>query len=113
MDHNFEINVPLLPVAGQVKKSGYSLILLRTTLFSVSIDRLSLIEYFIFFDNPLKSEQIKVKVYKTISDGKWYDKHYSEEAELNTPEFGIENINVEIKKAIDAYESIGQMIGSD
>ena len=110
MDHVFEIKVALLPESGKVKKSGYDLILLRKGAFSVSVDRLPLIEYFVFFDHPMKSEQIKVKVYKTPIEGKWYDKFYSEEAELNSPEFGIENINIQVKQAIDEYESIGEKV---
>jgi len=89
---------------GIVRKSDYDLTILREGLFTVSVDRLPLVEYYVFFDHPVKSEQIKVKVYKT-QDGKWYDRRYSEEAELTTPEFGAPLINNEIKHAIDSYES--------
>lgn len=108
MDDNFEISIPLLPRVGQVKKTGFSLILLRKGKFSVSVDRLPLIEYFIFFDHPVRSEQIKVKLYRDPSDGRWYDRYHSEEAELHTPEFGIDDINAELKKAIDAYERVAE-----
>ena len=47
---------------------------------------------------------MKLKFYKTVSDGKWYDKSYSEEAELNSPEFGIPEMNKELKAVLDAYE---------
>jgi hypothetical protein len=58
----------------------------------VSVDKLPLIEYYVF-DSPVKSEQLKLKFCKTVSDGKWYDKSYSEEAELHSPEFGIPEMN--------------------
>lgn len=106
MEQSFQIYSALINRAGQVKKSTYNLTILRESLFSVSVDKLPLIEYFVFFDHPSKSEQIKAKVYKTASDGKWYDKYYSEEAELNSPEFGIPELNAEIKKAIDVFESM-------
>jgi hypothetical protein len=104
MDEAFQISVPTLHTMGQVRKSFYHQSILREGLFSVSVERLPLIEYFVFFDNPIKAEQMKVKVYKTL-DGKWYDKSYSEEAEIYTPEFGLPDINAEIKNAIDLYES--------
>ena len=103
MDEVFQIDVALFRKHGQVKKNPFDLTLLREGLFSVSVDSLPLTEYYVFFDHPLKSEQIKVKVYKTL-DGKWYDKNYSEEAELYSPEFGAPEIANEIKRAIDAYE---------
>ncbi len=58
-----------------------------------------------FLIGPIKGEQMKLKFYKTVSDGKWYDKSYSEEAELHSPEFGIPEINKEIKAVLDAHES--------
>jgi hypothetical protein len=48
---------------------------------------------------------MKLKFYKTVSEGKWYDKNYSEEAELNSPEFGIPEVNNEIKAVLDAHET--------
>ena len=90
---------------GLVRKSDYDLSVLRETLYSVLVERIPLIEYFVLFDHPVKSEQIKVKVYKT-KDGKWYDKKLSEEAELNTPEFGAPTLNDEVKDAIDKFESV-------
>jgi len=89
---------------GSVRKSDYDLTVLREGPYSVMVDRVPLIEYFVFFDHPVKSEQIKVKVYKT-REGRWYDRKYSEEAELNTPEFGAPAINNDVKQAIDEYES--------
>jgi hypothetical protein len=94
---------------GLVKKDDFDLTILREGQFSVTVDRLPLVEYFVFFDHPVKAEQIKVKVYKT-KEGKWYDRWYSEEAELNSPEFGAPAINNEIKKAIDKYESIHEAV---
>jgi len=104
MDEVFQINVAGLHKTAQVRKGLFSLSILREGSFSVSVERLPLVEYFVFFDNPVKAEQMKVKIYKTL-DGKWYDKNYSEEAELHSPEFGLPEINNEIKNAIDVYES--------
>lgn len=106
MEQKFQIHLPLINRNFQVRKSSFDLIILREALFSVTIDNLPLIEYFVFFDHSLKNEQIKAKVYKTVADRKWYDKNYSEEAALNSPEFCIPEINSEIKKAIDVYESM-------
>ena len=103
MDEVFHIYIPQLHKTGTVKKGSFYLSILREGLFSVSVERMPLIEYFVFFDDPVKEQQIKVKTYKTL-DGKWYDKNYSEEAEIYSPEFGISDINNEIKKAIDVYE---------
>jgi hypothetical protein len=110
MDEIFQIDVSALHKSGQVKKAPYNLTILREGQFSVSVERLPLTEYFVFFDDPIKAEQIKVKVYKTL-DGAWYDKNYSEEAEVYSPEFGLPQINSEIKKAIDAYESKHKRVG--
>ena len=104
MDQTFSIQVAGLHKTGEVRKSSHHLSILREGLFSVTVERLPLVEYFVFFDNPIKAQQIKVKIYKTL-DGKWYDKNYSEEAEVYSPEFGLPEINREIKNAIDAYES--------
>ncbi len=112
MNEVFQINVAGLSKTGHVKKASYYLSILREGLFSVSVERLPLVEYFIFFDNPVKEEQIKVKIYKTL-DGRWYDKTYSEEAEIYSPEFGIPEINNEIKDAIDIYESRHEKIASN
>ncbi len=89
---------------GQVRKGDFDLTILREGLFTVNVDRVPLVEYYVFFDHPVKSEQIKVKVYKA-RDGRWYDKYYSEEAELYSPEFGAPSIANEVKRAIDLYES--------
>ena len=106
MEQGFQIYSKLIKRAGNVKKSNYNLTILREVIFSVSVEKLPLIEYFVIFDHTSKAEQIKAKVYKTVTDRKWYDKNYSEEAELNSPEFGIPEVNAEIKKAIDIYESL-------
>lgn len=106
MEKEFEIHIPLVNKKFHVRKSSFDLIILREGLFSVTIDNLRLIEYYVFFDHSLKTEQIKAKVYKTATEKKWYDKNYSDEAALNSPEFGIPEINNEIKKAIDIYESL-------
>ena len=104
MVQEFQLHFPLLNREAQIKKSAYSLVILREGLYSVSVDKLPLVEYFVFFNNPVKSEQLKFKFYKT-NEGKWYDKSYSEEAELNSPEFGMPQINTELKAVIDVYEA--------
>ena len=104
MHEEFQLNFPLVNRAAKIRKSPYSLVILREGLYSVSVDRLPLVEYYIFFDSPVKSEQMKLKFYKTVADGKWYDQSYSEEAELHSPEFGIPEMNKDLKAVIDAYE---------
>ena len=94
----------LLNRVGEVRKSPYSLVILREGLYSVSVDKVPLIEYYVYFDSLQSADQLKLKFYKTVSDGKWYDKSYSEEAELHSPEFGIPEMNAGLKSAIDAYE---------
>jgi len=110
MDGIFQIEVPRLNKIGQVRKTPFDLSILREELFAVSVERLPLIEYFVFFDDHVKAEQIKVKLYKTLA-GRWYDKNYSEEAEVYSPEFGLPEINSEIKGAIDTYESKPKKVG--
>jgi hypothetical protein len=105
MQQEFQLHFPLLNRAAKIRKSPYSLVILREGLYSVSVDKLPLVEYYVFFDSPVKGEQMKLKFYKTVSDGKWYDKSYSEEAELNSPEFGISEMNQELKVVLDAYEA--------
>src|SRR5580693_7647977 len=105
MQQEFQLHFPLLNRVAKVRKSPYSLVILREGLYSVSVDKLPLIEYYVFFDSPIKGEQMKLKFYKTVSDGKWYDKSYSEEAELNSPEFGIPEINKELKVVLDAHDA--------
>jgi len=78
----------------------------------VSVERLPLVEYFVLFDHPDKAEQIKLKIYKTL-DGKWYDRNYSEEAEVYSPEFGVPEINDGVKEAIDVYESRREKVASN
>jgi hypothetical protein len=105
MHLEFQLHFPIVNRVAKVRKSPYSLVILREGLYSVSVDKLPLVEYYVFFDSPIKGEQMKLKFYKTVSDGKWYDKNYSEEAELNSPEFGIPEINNEIKTVLDAQEA--------
>src|SRR6185437_6043515 len=112
MQEIFKMLFGLLNRVGEVRKSPYSLVILREGLYSVSVDKVPLIEYYVYFDNPLRTEQLKLKFYKTVSDGKWYDKSYSEEAELHSPEFGIPEMNAELKAAIDAYETTHARIDS-
>jgi hypothetical protein len=102
MQQEFQLHFPLLNRVAKVRKSPYSLVILREGLYSVSVDKLPLVEYYVFFDSPIKGEQMKLKFYKTVSDGKWYDKSYSEEAELHSPEFGIPGMNAELKAVLDA-----------
>jgi hypothetical protein len=105
MQQEFQLNFPLVNRVAQIKKSPYSLVILREGLYSVSVDKLPLVEYYVFFDSPVKGEQMKFKFYKTVSDGRWYDKSYSEEAELHSPEFGIPEMNKELKAVLDTYEA--------
>ena|SRR5450755_1468601 len=105
MQQEFQLHFPMVNRIAKIRKSPYSLVILREGLYSVSVDKLPLVEYYIFFDSPTKGEQMKLKFYKTVSDGKWYDKSYSEEAELNSPEFGIPEMNNELKAVLDANEA--------
>lgn len=105
MEIVFQIESAILNRSAEIHQSDYSLTILRQGSHTISVDRIPLIEYYVFFDSILKADQIKIKLYKTVKDGKWYDASYSEEAELNSPEFGIPVINVEIKKLIALYES--------
>ena len=105
MQQEFQLHFPLVNRVAQIRKSPYSLVILREGLYSVSVDKLPLIEYFVFFDSPVKGDQMKFKFYKTTAEGKWYDKSFSEEAELNSPEFGIPEMNSELKEVLDAHES--------
>jgi hypothetical protein len=105
MNQEFQLNFPLVNRIGQIRKSPYSLVILREGEYSVSVDRLPLMEYYVFFDSPAKGDQMKFKFYKTLNDSKWYDKAYSEEAELHSPEFGIPEMNNELKAVLDAYEA--------
>src|SRR5450755_3297131 len=105
MQQEFQLHFPLINRVAKIRKSPYSLVILREGLYSVSVDKLPLVEYYVFFDSPVKGEQLKFKFYKTQSEGKWYDKAYSEEAELNSPEFGIPEMNRELKAFLDTYEA--------
>jgi hypothetical protein len=104
MDEVYQLDLALLNKKGQVKKAPYYLTVIRKGIFSVSVDQVPLTEYYVLFDHQDKSQQIKIKVYKT-PDGKWYDAAFSEEAELNSPEFGIPEINNAVKQAIDNHEA--------
>ena len=112
MPETYQMHFALLNRAGEVRKSPYSLVILREGLYSVSVDKVPLVEYYIYFDSPFKADQIKLKFYKTVSEGKWYDKTYSEEAELHSPEFGIPEMNAGLKAAVDAYESTHAQVKS-
>ncbi|HTB24676.1 MAG TPA: hypothetical protein VK711_04865 [Puia sp.] len=105
MQQEYQLHFPIVNRIAKVRTSPYSLVILREGLYSVSVDKLPLVEYYVFFDSPMKGEQLKLKFYKTVSDGKWYDKTYSEEAELNSPEFGIPEINKELKAVLDAHDA--------
>jgi hypothetical protein len=105
MNQEFQLHFPLVNRVAKIRKSPYSLVILREGLYSVSVDKLPLVEYYVFFDSMAKAEQLKFKFYKTLSDGKWYDKSYSEEAELNSPEFGFTEMNSGLKAVIDAHEA--------
>jgi hypothetical protein len=105
MSATFQLYFPLLNRTGEVIKSPYSLIILREGLYSVSVDKLPLTEYYVYFDSPAQADRIKLKFYKTIADGRWYDRNYSEEAELHSPEFGIPELNGPLKSTIDAHEA--------
>jgi hypothetical protein len=89
---------------GLLSRSKHALFF-NNLVYSVSVDKLPIVEYFVFFDSPVKGDQMKFKFYKTVSDGKWYDKAYSEEAELNSPEFGIPEMNAELKSVLDTHEA--------
>lgn len=104
MKDSFDIDLALLNKRANVEKSPFYLTIIREGFFSVTVDSLPLTEYYILIDHQEKSQQIKAKVYKTVAEGKWYDVNYSEEAQMNSPEFGIPDINRQIKAAIDAYE---------
>lgn len=105
MQQEFQLHFPLVNRVAQIRKSPHSLVILREGLYFVTVDKLPLVEYYVFFDSPVKGEQMKFKFYKTTSDGRWYDKAYSEEAELNSPEFGIPQMNKELKAVLDVYET--------
>ncbi len=105
MQQEFQLHFPLVNRTAKIRKSPYSLVILKEGLYSVSVDKLPLVEYYVFFDSPVKGDQMKFKFYKTVSDGKWYDKAYSEEAELNSPEFGIPEMNAELKSVLDTHEA--------
>ena len=105
MEANFDIELAILGKKAKVFKSPYFLTVIRERLFSVSVDTIPLTEYFIVTSDEDKNEQVKIKIYKTVAEGKWYDKHFSEEAESNSPEFGIPSITSEAKRAVDEYET--------
>jgi hypothetical protein len=56
MQQEFQLHFPLLNRVAKVRKSPYSLVILREGLYSVSVDKLPLVEYYVFFDSPLKGE---------------------------------------------------------
>ncbi|MBS1669670.1 MAG: hypothetical protein JST58_20040 [Bacteroidetes bacterium] len=101
----FEIQIGLLNKNAVVKKSPFFLTVINEQRFNVSVDRVPLIEYFVLIAGKDKTEDIKIKVYRNIADGKWYDENYSVDSQFNSPEFGIPSINSEVKKLIDSYEN--------
>ena len=104
MSETLHIYFPLLNREATIRKSSYSHVVLREGQYSVSVDRIPLTEYFVFFDSPVKSDQIKLKLYKD-QVGKWFDKSYSQEKEMHSPEFGIPQLIAGVKPVIDAYEA--------
>jgi hypothetical protein len=105
MDKVFQIESAILNKKGEVLQTDFPLTILREGSFSISVDRIPLVEYFVFFNDVSKAEQVKIKVYKNIQDNKWYDRSYSEEAELHSPEFGIPGVIEEVKALIQLYDS--------
>ncbi len=104
MSQEFTIHSVILNRTASIRKSDYFLSTLKEGLYSVSVERVPLIQYYAFFDSAVKAEQIKIKIYKAVSDGKWYDAAYSEDAQTNSPEFGIPAVNAELKKMVDFFE---------
>ena len=109
MEKIFQIESAILNRKADVLRSPYSLTILRQGKHSVSVDKVPVIEYFAFFDSRIKADQVKIKVYKTVSDDRWYDSSYSEEAEVNSPEFGIPGITEEVKSLIEKFEAKHKM----
>ena len=101
----FNINLPSLNKSARVIAAPFRLTILNGELGDITVDSIALKEYYVLADGYYTLEPTKHKVYKTVNGGFWYDKHFSEDAEFNSPEFGIPQINSEIKKAIDAYEA--------
>jgi hypothetical protein len=101
----FEIFLPALNKKTEVLKSDFNLTVLNEHNFNLSVDRIDLYEYFVLIKGEHPSEHFKIKVYKTIANNKWYDESYSEDAEFNSPEFGIAEINQTVKRLIDEHES--------
>ena len=109
MEEKFEMDLALINKKGLVKKSPFYLTVIREVLFTVSVEQVPLTEYYVLIAADDYKDQLKIKVYRA-SDGRWYDKTFSEEAESNSPEFGIPAINQQLKAAIDSYESVHQMV---
>ena len=105
MEEKFEIDLALINKRALVKKTPFYLTVIREVLFTVSVEQVPLTEYYVLVLADDQKEQLKIKVYKA-ADGRWYDKTFSEEAESNSPEFGIPVINQQVKAAIDSYESV-------
>jgi hypothetical protein len=105
MEEFFDIDLALMNKTGHVKKTLFYLTMIKDDASPVLVDTLPLIEYYVLIDHENKKEQVKAKLYKTMTDGRWYDRGYSEEAEIYSPEFGIPEINKELKKLIDNFET--------
>jgi hypothetical protein len=100
----FNINLSSINRSARVYTAPFRLTVLNGELGDITVDSIPLKEYYVLADGYYTLEPTKHKVYKTVEGGFWYDKHFSEDAEFNSPEFGIPQINEEIKKAIDALE---------
>lgn len=101
----FNINLPSLNKSARVYTAPFRLTVLKGELGDITVDSIPLKEYYVLADGYYTLEPTKHKVYKTLDSAAWYDRQFSEDAEFNSPEFGIPQINEEIKRAIDAYEA--------
>ena len=107
----FYIKLQGILKSAKVSTLPFTLTILKDESGDLSIQSLPLREYFVIVDEYFTTEPTKHKVFKLINGSTWYDKNYSEEAEFNSPEFGIPEINAQIKVAIDAYEASHQISG--
>ena len=61
MEQLFNIDLAIFNKKAIVKKSPFALTIIKEGMFSVSVDNLPLVEYFILIDNQDKKQQIKTK----------------------------------------------------
>ena len=101
----FKINLPALNKSARVYSKPFHLTVLKEEGGQVRIENLELKEYYVMVDGYYTIDPTKHKVYRNIMTGQWYDKNFSEDAEFNSPEFGIPEINAQVKQAIDRYET--------